>query len=134
MSVTSRNSQQRNLHLRINCCDKFICRKAAITLVVNQLTARSCDVGNGVGVMKATVIRTVGGRIITKVYEVAALVPAMRDLGFDVAGVVDEPYMERYLLGLPRFEGLIGPIGDGANVRYEDIDANEIFFASGHPG
>ena len=84
--------------------------------------------------MKATVIRTVEGRIITKVYEVAALVPAMTDLGFKVAGVVDEPYMERYLLGLPRFDGLIGPIGDGANVRYEDIDANEIFVEPKHRG
>jgi hypothetical protein len=77
--------------------------------------------------MKATVIRTVEGRIITTVYDVTALVPAMKELGFCVIDTVQEPYMEKYLLGLPRFEGLIGPIGDGANVRYEDIDCNEVF-------
>jgi hypothetical protein len=78
--------------------------------------------------MKATVIRTVDGRIITTVHDVNTLVPAMKELGFSVVGTVQEPYMEKYLLGLPRFEGLIGPIGDGANVRYEDIDCNEVFF------
>jgi hypothetical protein len=78
--------------------------------------------------MKATVIRTVEGRIITTVHDVTALVPAMKELGFSVVDIVQEPYMEKYLLGLPRFEGLIGPIGDGANVRYEDIDCNEVFF------
>ena len=80
--------------------------------------------------MKATVVRTVGGRIVTKIFDVAALVPAMKDLGFKVIDNVNEPFMESYLLGLPRFEGLIGPLGDGANVRYEDIDSNEIFVNS----
>jgi hypothetical protein len=80
--------------------------------------------------MKATVIRTVGGRIVTTVYKTTELVPAMKDLGFKTIDIVNEPYMEGYLLGLPRFEGLIGPIGDGANVRYEDIDSNEVFVDS----
>jgi hypothetical protein len=78
--------------------------------------------------MKATVIRTVEGRIVTTVYKTTELVQAMKDLGFKAIDIVNEPYMEEYLLGLPRFEGLIGPIGDGANVRYEDIDSNEVFF------
>jgi hypothetical protein len=80
--------------------------------------------------MKATVIRTVERKIVTEVYDVTALVPVMRDLGFQVVDIVNEPYMERYLLGLPRFEGVIGPIGDGANVRYEDLDCNEVFLDS----
>jgi hypothetical protein len=80
--------------------------------------------------MKATIIRTVEGKIVTTVHDVTALVPAMKELGLQVVDIVNEPYMEKYLLGLPRFEGLIGPIGDGANVRYEDIDCNEVFFDS----
>jgi hypothetical protein len=81
--------------------------------------------------MKATVIRTVKGKIVTTVYDVTALVPAMKEFDLKVVDIVNEPYMERYLLGLPRFEGLTGPIGDGANVRYEDIDCNEVFFDTG---
>jgi len=78
--------------------------------------------------VKATVIRTIEGRIVTTVHDVTELVPAMKELGLKVVDIVNEPYMEKYLLGLPRFEGLIGPIGDGANVRYEDIGCNEVFF------
>ena len=78
--------------------------------------------------MKATIIRTIEGKIVTTVYDVPSLVPAMKELGLKVVDIVNEPYMEKYLLGLPRFEGLIGPIGDGANVRYEDINSNEVFF------
>ena len=56
--------------------------------------------------MKATIIRTIEGKIVTTVYDVPSLVPAMKELGLKVVDIVNEPYMEKYLLGLPRFEGL----------------------------
>ncbi|RYE66277.1 MAG: hypothetical protein EOO81_11680 [Oxalobacteraceae bacterium] len=57
------------------------------------------------------------------------MIAAAPKLGWTLLGSEDAPHLRHHLLGLPKFNELCGPMGEGSDgqVRYETWPANEFY-------
>jgi hypothetical protein len=73
--------------------------------------------------LKARLIQSVDGELVTTELTGGDLVAAMEARGFALAGLNRNPSQRAELQGVPKFSGVCGPMWDGDGVRYEDPEA-----------